>query len=190
MCIGAAPVLLRRDNTTVRESRFKDADDVDPSMTAATFEALTSGQLAAEIAKSTVLTPSDIACVRSVVASFPGGWDVRIVAEHAAPPNANCLYLVNADRANDASLLVAVFVLFDRLNEHLASRGLKVAGGTIVDATIIAASSSTKNQAKARDPETHQARKGQQWYSGMKLHIGVDGKTKLIHAMTTIAASV
>lgn len=80
--------------------------------------------------------------------------------------------------------------LFDRVNEHLASRGLKVAGGTIVDATIIAAPSSTKNQAKARDPEMHQTRKGQQWYFGMKLHIGVDSKTKLIHAMKTTAANV
>jgi IS5 family transposase len=79
--------------------------------------------------------------------------------------------------------------VFDRVNRHLASRGLKVAGGTIVDATIIAAPSSTKNQAKARDPEMHQTRKGQQWYFGMKLHIGVDSKTKLIHAMTTTAAN-
>lgn len=53
-------------------------------------------------------------------------------------------------------------MLFDRMNQHLASRGLKVAGGTIVDATIIAAPSSTKNQAKARDPEMHQTGKGQQ----------------------------
>ena len=80
--------------------------------------------------------------------------------------------------------------LFDRVNEHLASQGLKVAGGTIVDATIIAAPSSTKNKAKARDPEMHQTRKGQQWYFGMKLHIGVDSKTKLIHSMTTTAANV
>ena len=80
--------------------------------------------------------------------------------------------------------------LFDRVNEHLASRGMKVAGGTIVDATIIAAPSSTKNDAKARDPEMHQTRKGQQWYFGMKLHIGVDSRTKLIHSMTTTAANV
>ena len=80
--------------------------------------------------------------------------------------------------------------LFDRVNEHLALRGLKVAGGTIVDATIIAAPSSTKNEAKARDPEMHQTRKGQQWYFGMKLHIGVDSKTKLIHSMKTTAANV
>jgi IS5 family transposase len=80
--------------------------------------------------------------------------------------------------------------LFDRVNAYLASRGLKVSGGTIVDATIIAAPSSTKNQAKTRDPEMHQTRKGQQWYFGMKLHIGVDSRTKLIHSMTTTAANV
>lgn len=80
--------------------------------------------------------------------------------------------------------------LFEQVNEYLASRGLKVAGGTIVDATIIAAPSSTKNQAKARDPEMHQTRKGQQWYFGMKLHIGVDSKTKLIHSLLTTAANV
>jgi IS5 family transposase len=80
--------------------------------------------------------------------------------------------------------------LFDRVNEYLASCGLKVAGGTIVDATIIAAPSSTKNAAKARDPEMHQTRKGQQWYFGMKLHIGVDSKLKLIHSLLTTAANV
>jgi len=80
--------------------------------------------------------------------------------------------------------------LFDRVNDYLASRGLKVAGGTIVDATIIAAASSTKNEAQARDPEMHQTRKGQQWYFGMKLHIGVDSKSKLIHSMETTAANV
>ena len=76
--------------------------------------------------------------------------------------------------------------LFDRVNEHLDSRGMKVAGGTVVDATIIAAPSSTRNAAKARDPEMHQTRKGQQWYFGMKLYIGVDSKTKLIHSMATV----
>ena len=80
--------------------------------------------------------------------------------------------------------------LFERVNGYLASRGLKVAGGTIVDATIIAAPSSTKNQNEARDPEMHQTRKGQQWYFGMKLHVGVDSKTKLIHSLTTTAANV
>jgi transposase, IS5 family len=80
--------------------------------------------------------------------------------------------------------------VFERVNRYLASRGLKVAGGTIVDATIIAAPGSTKNADRARDPEMHQTRKGQQWYFGMKLHIGVDSRTKLIHSMTTTAANV
>jgi IS5 family transposase len=64
-----------------------------------------------------------------------------------------------------------------------------VPGGTIVDATIIAAPSSTKNQASARDPEMHQTRKGQQWYFGTKLHIVVDSKLPLIHSMDTTAAN-
>ena len=72
--------------------------------------------------------------------------------------------------------------LFDRMNAYLASRGLQVRGGTIVDATIIAAPSSTKNQTETRDPEMRQTRKGRQWYFGMKLHIGADSRTKLIHS--------
>ena len=80
--------------------------------------------------------------------------------------------------------------LFERVNEYLGLRGLKVAGGTIVDATNITAPSSTKNQAKAPDPEMHQTRKGQQWYFGMKLIIGVDSKTKMIHSLLTTSANV
>jgi transposase, IS5 family len=79
--------------------------------------------------------------------------------------------------------------LFGGVSTHLAAHGLKVAG-TIVDATIIAAPSSTENGAQARDPKMRQTRKGQQWYFGVQLHIGVDSKTKLIHAMTTTAANV
>ncbi len=62
--------------------------------------------------------------------------------------------------------------------------------GTIVDATIISAPSSTKNASKQRDPEMHQTRKGQQWYFGMKAHLGVDSKTKLIHSVVATAANV
>ena len=80
--------------------------------------------------------------------------------------------------------------LFDRMNAYLASRGLQVKDGTIVDGTIIAAPNSTKNQTEARDPEMRQTRKGRQWYFGMKLHVGADSKTKLIHSMTTTAANV
>ncbi len=79
--------------------------------------------------------------------------------------------------------------LFERVNEHLASRGMKVAGGTIVDATIIAAPSSTKMQPKHATRRCTRPAKGSDG-SGMKLHIGVDSKTKLIHSMTTTAANV
>ena len=60
--------------------------------------------------------------------------------------------------------------LFDEVQRHLTAKGLKVATGTIVDATIISAPSSTKNAKKARDPEMHQTKKGNQWYFGMKAH--------------------
>ena len=80
--------------------------------------------------------------------------------------------------------------LFAKVGEVLQASGFKVKTGTIVDATIIGAPSSTKNADKARDPEMHQVRKGQQWYFGMKLHVGADSKTKLIHSMTTTAANV
>src|SRR5215471_2451484 len=80
--------------------------------------------------------------------------------------------------------------LFDEVQRHLAANGLTVATGTIVDATIINAPSSTKNAGKARDPEMHQTKKGQQWYFGMKGHFGVDSRSKLIHAVVTTPANV
>ncbi len=80
--------------------------------------------------------------------------------------------------------------ILETVNEHLENRGLKVGTGTIVDATIISAPSSTKNASKQRDPEMHQTRKGQQWYFGMKAHLGVDSKTKLIHSVVATAANV
>ena len=67
------------------------------------------------------------------------------------------------------------------MNEHLQRSGIKITTGTIVDATIIGAPSSTKNHEQQRDPEMHQTAKGKQWYFGMKAHVGVDSKTKLIH---------
>ena len=68
--------------------------------------------------------------------------------------------------------------------------GLQVSRGTIVDATIIRAPSSTKNRTKERDPEMHQMKKGNQWYFGMKTHLGVDSRTKLIHSVAATAANV
>src|SRR3984893_11921802 len=80
--------------------------------------------------------------------------------------------------------------LFDEVQRQLAAKGLKIARGTIVDATIISAPSSTKNAEKARDPEMHQTKKGNQWYFGMKAHFGVDSRTKLIHAVVATPANV
>ncbi|MGA9343406.1 MAG: IS5 family transposase [Rhodanobacteraceae bacterium] len=76
------------------------------------------------------------------------------------------------------------------INSYLTDRGLLLRQGTIVDATIIHAPSSTKNAAKARDPDMHQTKKGQQWYFGMKAHIGVDVESGLVHTVTTTAANV
>ena len=80
--------------------------------------------------------------------------------------------------------------MFRLVNVYLEENGLKVNRGTVVDATIIDAPSSTKNKDKARDPEMHQTRKGNQWYFGMKVHIGVDNRTKLIHSIAVTAANV
>ena len=80
--------------------------------------------------------------------------------------------------------------LFEQVHMHLEARGVRVSTGTIVDATIISAPSSTKNASGQRDPDMHQTRKGRQWYFGMKAHIGVDSKTKLIHAVVATAANV
>lgn len=80
--------------------------------------------------------------------------------------------------------------LFDEINAHLAEQGLLMRAGTIVDATIIAAPSSTKNEGNARDPEMHQAKKGNQWHFGMKAHIGVDAESGLVHTVVGTAANV
>jgi IS5 family transposase len=80
--------------------------------------------------------------------------------------------------------------LFEAVHVHLEKNGVRVSTGTIVDATIINAPSSTKNASGQRDPDMHQTRKGQQWYFGMKAHIGVDSKTKVIHAVVATAANV
>jgi IS5 family transposase len=80
--------------------------------------------------------------------------------------------------------------LFAKVGEVLQQSGLKLKTGTIVDATIIGAPSSTKNADNARDPEMHQAQKGRQWYFGMKLHIGVDSQSGLAHSAVVTAANV
>ena len=80
--------------------------------------------------------------------------------------------------------------IFEIINRHLADQGLLLREGTIVDATLIAAPSSTKNRDGERDPEMHQTKKGNQWYFGMKCHIGVDADSGLVHTVIGTAANV
>jgi len=79
--------------------------------------------------------------------------------------------------------------LFEGINAHLAERGLLLREGTMVDATIIAAPPSTKNEEKARDPEMHQTKKGNEWHFGMKAHIGADANSGLVHSLHATAAN-
>ncbi len=80
--------------------------------------------------------------------------------------------------------------IFSEVGRVLQERGLRLSAGTIVDATIIAAPSSTKNQQQQRDPEMRQTKKGNQWHFGMKLHIGADSKTGLVHSAVVTGANV
>ena len=80
--------------------------------------------------------------------------------------------------------------LFATVGELLMQNGMKLSGGTIVDATLIAAPPSTKNEDKQRDPEMHQTKKGNEWHFGMKLHIGTDSQTGLVHSASVTAANV
>jgi IS5 family transposase len=80
--------------------------------------------------------------------------------------------------------------LFAKVGELLQSNGMKLSGGTIVDATLIAAPPSTKNREQSRDPEMCQSKKGNQWYFGMKVHIGVDSQTGLIHSASVTPGNV
>lgn len=80
--------------------------------------------------------------------------------------------------------------LFVEVNRHLADQGITLRSGTLVDATIIAAPSSTKNEAKARDPEMSSTKKGNDWFFGMKAHVGVDADSGIVHSLETTTAKV
>ena len=80
--------------------------------------------------------------------------------------------------------------LLEEIDAQLEAQGLRFREGTIVDASIIEAPSSTKNRARERDPEMHQTKRGNQWHFGMKAHIGVDCETGIVHSMTATAANV
>lgn len=107
------------------------------------------------------------------------------LGNEAAPDESTILQFRHLMEARDfgAELLRLV-------NVNLEEKGLKVARGTIVDATIINAPSSTKNQDGKRDPEMCQTQKGNQWYFGLKAHIGVDSDNKLVHSAAVTAANV
>ena len=79
--------------------------------------------------------------------------------------------------------------IFKEVGRVLLARGLRMSRGTIVDATIFAADSSTKNAEAARDPEMHQTKKGNEWHFGMKAHVGVDSQSKVIHSVVVTPAS-
>ena len=80
--------------------------------------------------------------------------------------------------------------LMEEINRHLASQGLKLREGTIVDASIIEAPSTTKNGACERDPQMRQTKKGNEWRFGMKVHIGVNSETGVVHSMSTTYANM
>jgi IS5 family transposase len=80
--------------------------------------------------------------------------------------------------------------MLEAVNLHLQRKGVRITSGTIVDATIIAAPSSTKNREQQRDPKMHQTKKGKDWYFGMKAHVGVDSKTKIVHSAVVTPANV
>ncbi len=80
--------------------------------------------------------------------------------------------------------------IFQAINQTLGERGLFLRAGTIVDASLIAAPTSTKNQDKARDPEMHSSKKGNQWFFGSKFHIGVDSETGLVHTLKVTSGNV
>ena len=111
-----------------------------------------------------------------------------------------CRIDLGRERAPDATTLLQFrhlleahqigAALFTTIGELLQANGMKLSGGTIVDATLIAAPPSTKNREQSRDPEMHQSKKGNQWHFGMKLHIGVDSQTGLIHSASVTAGNV
>ncbi len=129
---------------------------------------------------------ADLACEEALYDSASLRRFVGIDLGREPVPDATTLLkfrrLLNDNKLGEA--------LFAQVGQELQARGFKVNTGTIVDATIIGTPSSTKNADKARDPEMHQTRKGQQWYFGMKLHIGVDSQTGLTHSAVVTAANV
>jgi len=113
------------------------------------------------------------------------GMHFETTVSHFIPPVVGAFALVGG-----IVLLVVNPRRVAAINADLTARGLLLREGTLVDATLIAAPPSTKNREKKRDPEMHQTRKGNQWYFGMKAHIGADRDSKLVHTVVVTAAHV
>lgn len=111
---------------------------------------------------------------------------VGIDLSHEAAPDATTL--LKFRRLLEAHGLTQA--IFEAIKGHLAAKGLLLREGTVVDATLISAPSSTKNERGERDPEMHQTKKGNQWHFGMKAHIGADAASGLVHTVRTTAAHV
>jgi IS5 family transposase len=107
------------------------------------------------------------------------------MGEDNLPDESTILRFRHLLEAHDLSLQILATV-----NATLAAKGLLLKSGTVVDATLIAAPSSTKNSSGERDPEMHQTKKGTQWHFGMKAHIGVDADSGLVHTVVGTAANV
>lgn len=107
------------------------------------------------------------------------------LSHHRIPDESTILHFRHLLERHDLTKM-----LFEEVNAHLQGKGLILRQGTLVDATIIDAPSSTKNKERKRDPDMHQTRKGKQWYFGMKAHIGVDLDSGLVHSVTGTAANV
>jgi transposase, IS5 family len=129
---------------------------------------------------------SDVACEDAL-------YDVEIFRRF-------CMIDLGAEKVPDATTLMNFrhlleahqlgSAMFKQFGEQIQARGFKLSGGTIVDATIIEAPSSTKNEQGARDPEMQQTKKGNEWHFGLKLHIGMDSGSGLIHSATVTPANV
>jgi IS5 family transposase len=128
----------------------------------------------------------DLACEEALYDSAALRAFVGIDLGHEPVPDATTIlkfrHLLEKHRLGEA--------IFAEVGRILQSRGLRLSAGTIVDATIISAPSSTKNVEQQRDPEMRQTKKGNQWYFGMKVHIGADSKTGLVHRIVVTGANV
>ena len=128
---------------------------------------------------------SDVGCEEACIDSYAMGAFLKLKAGEEVPDAttlANFRHIIEKNRLDE--------VLFSTLSKGLAEAGVMYRGGSIIDATFIESTASTKNREGKRDPEMHQTKKGKNWHHGMKLHVAVDAGTGLPHSLSTTAANV